>query len=127
MLLGAEAVRQELGQGALLIALDIHHVNEEFVAAEFPHHLAADPAGRKNTGDHTVLAAADSDGNKIPVAVVHRLEERGALGAVGWAVGGVFDVAALVNGAVGAQQCRPDLVAGIGHIGVGHSLLCQVA
>ena len=60
------------------------------------------------------------------MSVIHRLEERGALGAVGGAIGGIFDVAALVNGAVGAQQRRPDLVAGIGHIGVGHGLLCQV-
>ena len=121
-----EAVGQQITQGDCLVgAVDTHHVNHEVNAAKFPHYLTADAAGRERAGDHAVLAAADGDGGEIPVAVVHSLEEGGALGAVGGAVGRIFDVAALVDRAIGTEQGGADLVAGVGGIRVGHGLLGQ--
>ena len=87
-----------------LKTLRIHQIQHEIVLTELPHHLAAHTAGRERAGDHTVLAAADSNGRKVPLSVIDRFEEGGALGAVGGSIGSVFDVAALVHGTVGAEQ-----------------------
>ena len=122
MFLRREAERQDLGQGVGFAALRRDHVNEKIVAAEFPHHLTAHAAGRERPGDDAVLSAAHGDGSKVPVAVVDRLEEGGALGADRGAVGRVFDVAALIHRPVGAQQRRAHLIAGVGDVGMGHGL-----
>ena len=81
MFLRREAERQDLSQGVGFAALRRDHVNEKIVAAEFPHHLTAHAAGRERPGDDAVLSAAHGDGGKVPVSVVDRLEEGGALGA----------------------------------------------
>ena len=122
MLPCAEPIGQKLPEGHGLIALFVHHVNKEIVLTELPHDLAADPAGRKGPGDNATLAAADSDGGKVPVTVIDGLKNSGSLSAVGGALGGVFDVAALIDGSVGTQQRRPHLIAGIGYVGMGHRL-----
>ena len=122
MFLRREAERQDLGQGVGFAALRRDHVNEKIVAAEFPHHLTAHAAGRERPGDDAVLSAAHGDGGKVPVSVVDRLEEGGALGADRGAVGRVFDVAALIHRPVGAQQRRAHLIAGVGDVGMGHGL-----
>ena len=79
-------------------------MDPEIVLAELPHHLTAHTAGREKALDDTVLAAADSDGGKLPLAVGDGLEEGGALSADRGGIGGVFDVAAGVDGAVGAKD-----------------------
>ena len=73
-------------------------------------------------GIYTHFAAADSDGYKVSVAVVDCLKKGSTLSTVGGAVGGIFNVAALIDRAVGAQQRRAYLVAGIGRIGLRHHL-----
>ena len=122
---GGEPKGQQLRQCHGFIPFVVHQMNEKIVPAELPHDLTADPAGWEGPGDDAILAAADGDGGKVPVPVIDGLEKGGALGAVGWTVGGVFDVAALIDGAVGAQQRRPNLVARIGHIGMAHGLDCK--
>ena len=112
----AETIGQKLLECHSLISFVVHQIDKEIVVAEFPHDLAADPAGREGPGDNAVLSAADGDGSKIPVPIVDSFENGGALGAVGGAVGGVFDVAALIDGSVGTQQRRAYLVARIGNI-----------
>ena len=126
MLPSAETIGQKLPECHSLISFVVHQIDKEIVVAEFPHDLAADPAGREGPGNDAILSAADGDGSEIPVSIVDGFENGGALGAVGGAVGGVFNVAALVDGAIGAQQRRPNLVTRIGHIGMVHGLLCQV-
>ena len=80
----AEAEGQDVLQGVAFVAVTgACHVDHEVIPAEFPHYLAADTAGREEPGNDTVLAAADGDGGEIPVAVVDRLEDGGALGAYG--------------------------------------------
>ena len=59
------------------------------------------------------------------MAVIHRFEKGGALSAVGGAVRGIFNVAALIDRAVGTQQGGADVEAGIGRIGMTHGLLGQ--
>ena len=103
---GGEPKGQQLRQCHGFKALLVHQINEKILSAELPHDLTADPAGRKGPGDRSVFSAADGDGGKVPVSVVDGLEEGGAFGAVGGAVGGVFDVAALIDGSVGTQQRR---------------------
>ena len=101
MLLGAEAVGQQLGQRQCVKhTVFTDKIHSEIVVAELPYHLPAHTAGRKCAGDGAISAAADGDGRKIPVSVINRLENGGALGAVGGAVGCVFDIAALVHRAV---------------------------
>ena len=123
---GGKTVGQQLRKGHGLEAGVMDQVDYKVIGAEFPHHLAADAAGREGAGDDSVLAAADGDGGKIPVAVVDRLEEGGAFGADRGGVGSVFHVAALIDGAVGAEQGGSHLVAGVGRVGVGHGLLGKV-
>ena len=89
---GRETEGQDLCQSSGFIALVVHHVNQEILPAELPHHLAAHTAGREGSGDHPILAAADGDGRKVPVAVIDRLEEGRPLGTVGGAVSGIFIV-----------------------------------
>ena len=101
----------------------VGHVDRKIRAAEFRHHLAADTAGGAKGGDLSTFAAANGDGGKVPVAVVDGLEKGGALGAVGGAVGGIFDIAALIDRAVGAQQRRAYIEAGIRGVGLPHGLL----
>ena len=123
MFCGAEAVGQNLRQGEAVIAIvGRSHVDHKIIVAKFPHHLPAHAAGRERAGDHAVLAAAHGNGHKIPVSIVDRLEKGCALGADSGGKGGVFNVAALVNRAVGAQQRRAHLVAGVRDIRMGHGL-----
>ena len=76
MLRGAEAVGQELAQGQLPEASALpYQIDRKVIPAEFPHHLAAHPAGREGAADHTVLSAADGDGGEVTVAVEDRLED----------------------------------------------------
>ena len=66
-----EAVGQQLGQGdGLDGAVFSYQVDDKIVPAEFPHHLAADAAGREGAGDDAVLSAADGYGGEVPMAVV---------------------------------------------------------
>ena len=103
--LGAEAVRQELGQGPLHIGTVLpHKIDFEIVLTEFPHDLAADAAGWEHIGNDPILSAADRNGRKNPVAIVDRLEKGRALGAVRCPLGAVFNIAAAIDRAVGAQQ-----------------------
>ena len=74
-LLGREAAGQQLSQSLDLIALGADDIHQEIILAELPHDLAANAAGRECAGDHTILAAADGDGGKVPVAVVNSLEK----------------------------------------------------
>ena len=75
VLLRIETEGQDLGQCSGFKSVRVHHVNQKIVIAEFPHDLTADTAGREAACDHTILAAADGDGHKIPVAVIDRLEK----------------------------------------------------
>ncbi len=119
----AEAVGQKLRKPIALIgALGAYGVYQEIRLAEFLHDLTAHTAGRKKSGDHPVLAAAHGDGGEVPMAVVHGLEDSGTFGADGRTEGGVFDVAALIHGAVGTQKGGTHLIVGIGSVGVGHGL-----
>ena len=95
-------------------ALVAGHVDDEVVTAEFPHDLSADAAGRERTGDHTIHTAAYCDGGEVSMAVVDGCKEGGAFGTVGGTVGGVFDVAALVDGAIGTEESSTDFTAGVG-------------
>ena len=79
MFLRRKAERENFCQCSGFKAFGIHHINDEIILAEFPHHLAADTAGRETAGNDTVLAAANSNGHKIPVTVINRLEKSGAL------------------------------------------------
>ena len=107
-------------------ALRAHQPDHEILSAELRQYLPADTAGREQPGDDTILATADGDGSEIPVAVIYCLENGSALSADRGAVGAVFDVAALIHSAVGAQQRRAHLIAGIGAVGMGHGLFRQV-
>ena len=121
-----EAVGQKLGKSTGLVSVIlICHINEKILITELRHYLPTDTAGREHSGDNAILAAADCDGRKFPVAVVNRLEKGSAFCAVGGAIGGIFNVAALIHRAIRAQQRRPHLVAGIGHISVEHRFFCQ--
>ena len=111
MFFGTEAKGQNLCQCPGHITIGIHHVDDKVIVTEFPHHLTAHAAGRKLAFDDTVFAAADGDGHEIPVAVVDRLEKGGALGAVGRAVGRIFDITALVDRSVCTQQRSANFVA----------------
>ena len=75
-------------------------------AEELHHHLPAHAAGGGVLGEHALLAAHDADGVKAPLSLADGLEKRGALGAVGRAVGGVLDVAAAVELSILGQQTR---------------------
>ena len=84
--------------------------------AELGQRLAAGAAGQgggaggaADNGERAEAAAAFGDG----------LEERGALGAVGEAVGGVLDVAAGEDGAVRGEERGADAVLGVGGVGAG--------
>ena len=116
---------QKLLQRVGVVAVHLYQMHGKIHIAEFPHHLTAYTAGREQTRDDSVLAAADGDGGEIPMAVVDRLENGGALGAIGGAVGSIFDIAALIYGAVGAQKGCADLEAGVGCVGMGHGLFRQ--
>ena len=100
---GRETKGQNFCQCCRFPALFGDHMDLEIIFAEFPHHLAADAAGRERTFDDAVLAAADSDGYEGAVAVVDRLEESGPLSADGGGEGCVFDIAALIYCTIGAQ------------------------
>ena len=126
MLPSSEAVGQKLGQCDRLKALVVYQIDAEIVSAELPHDLTADAAGWEGTGDDAALSAADGDGGKVPVSVIDGLEKCRPLGAVGGAVGSVFDVAALIDASVGTQQRRAHLKAGVGRVGVAHSLNCKI-
>ena len=114
MLLGAEAVGQKIGKGQSIVPVGPHQIHGKVILAELPHHLPADTAGRESAGEMAVFAAADGNGGKIPAAVGDGLEEGGTLGADRRGKGCVFDVAALIDGAVGTQQGRAHGKAGVG-------------
>ena len=123
MLSGIKAVRKQLGEGvAIVAAVFSGHIDPEITCTEFPHHLAAHTAGRESTGDVAILATADSNSGKIPAAFRNRFENSCPLSTVGWAVGSVFNVAAGIYLPVGAKKGSTHMVAGLGGIGVGHSL-----
>ena len=71
MLLGAEAKRQDFRQSPGLIPIRIHHIDQKIIAAEFPHHLAADAAGRESAGNDAILAAAER--GTAPIGEVRRI------------------------------------------------------
>ena len=107
------------------IPLCADDIDQEIILAEFPHNLAANAAGRECAGDYAILAAANRNGLKVTMSIVNSLKEGSALGAIGRAIGCVFNVAALVDRSIGTQQRRPHLIPGLGHIGMGHGLFCQ--
>ena len=83
-----ETEGQKLGKGGgFKTAVGTDHIYYKIISAELSLHLPANAAGRECTGDVAVLAAADSDGGKVSVAVVHRFVDGGALGTVGGALG----------------------------------------
>ena len=126
MLFGGKTVRQQLGKGQSLVRIvRACQIDDKIVLAEFPHDLPADTAGGKMTGDDPVLAAADRNGRKLPMPVIHRFEKGCALGTNGGGEGSVLYIAALIDCAVSAKQCRADLKAGVGDIGVGHGFFGQ--
>ena len=98
------------------VALRRDHINGEIIIAEFPHHLAADAAGRENIGSIPVFAADDGDGGKLPLALGDGFEKCGALSAVAGAVGRVFNVAAEIDLPALCQQRRADGKTNVGWI-----------
>ena len=100
-------------------------IDNKIILTKLPHHLPAYAAGWKRPSDIAILTTTDGNGGKIPMPVVNRLENCCALGAVGGAIGGIFDVTALIYAAVGAQKRCAHLVAGVGYISAGHSHFCQ--
>lgn len=67
----------------------------------------------------------NGNGRKLPFSFADRLKQGRALGAVGQAKGSVFNVAALIDPAIGAQQRRAHRIAGIGGIAPLHGGTCQ--
>ena len=92
---------QDICQSHNFIPILVHQVENEVIFAEFPHHLAAYTAGRKLAFDDPILAAADGDSLEIPMTVIDRFEECGALGADGGGKGCVLNIAALIHSAIG--------------------------
>ena len=118
-----KTMRKKLRKGYCFIrALSAYHINHKVIRTKFPHHLSAHAAGRERPSDLTVFSAANGDGPEIPVSVIHRLEKSRAFRAVGRAIGGIFNVAALVHRSVCAQKGCADFIAGLRHIGLTHSL-----
>ena len=92
---------QQLCQrNGFIASVRTHQVHREIILAKFPHDLTAHAAGRKSTGNDTALAAAHRQGGKVPMTVIHGLENGGPLCADGGAERSILDVAALVNRAV---------------------------
>ena len=121
-----EAVRQKLSQcDGVITAIFAYQIDGKVIIAKFPHDLPADTTRGKLAGNDAILATADRNGGEFPVAVKNGFEECGAFCADSRGKGCVFDVAALIYGAVFTQQCCAYLIAGIGHIGVGHGFLGQ--
>ena len=85
------------------------------IRCKLAEHLAAGAAGPA-----VVLPlTGDGDGLKIPgMSFTDRLDQSGAFGADGGAIGGVFHVAAGKYGAVGTQQSGSHREMGVGDIGV---------
>jgi hypothetical protein len=103
MLLTGKTQRHQLRQSeGLDLPGAIGKMNQKISAAEFCHHLAANTAGAAQIGDFAAHTTANGDGGKFPMAVIYRLEEGSALSAIGGGIGGIFDVAALINAAVSA-------------------------
>ena len=126
MFSAGEAQRQQLCQCFYLPGVvRACQIYGKIRAAEFPHHLAAHTAGGTKPGNDAALAAAYGDGGKIPLPFADSFEKGGTLGAVGGGKGGVFNVAALVHGAVGAEQSGAYLKAGVGTVGSCHGIFCQ--
>ncbi len=94
---GDQLFERRVRRLAFAVEADDLHVGTELV-----EHLTARAAGPA-----VVLAAAgDDDALELRVSLAHRLERRGALGADGEAVAGVFDVAAGEHRAVLAASPR---------------------
>ena len=99
-----KAVRQDLSKRMRFHRIQSDHVDDEIIGAEFPHDLTAHTAGRERARNNPILAAADRNGYKIPVSIINRLKKSSPLSTVGRAIGGIFDVAALIDCPIGAQQ-----------------------
>ena len=97
----SETVGQKLGKGNGFVAVVfVHKVDKKRVITKFPHHLTADTARGELSRNHTVFSSADRNGGKGSVAVIDGFEKGGTFGAVRWAVGGIFDITALIDRAV---------------------------
>ena len=100
-----ERQRQQVAQPvAPLLGAQVREDHLE-VAAELPQDLAARAARRRRVGG----VGHHGDAPEAAVALGERLEHRHALGADGQAVGGVLDVAAGDDGAVGGLERGADL------------------
>ena len=95
MFFRTKAIGKDVFQGYGFKVLFVHQVENEVILAEFPHDLTAHTAGRELAFDDPILAAADGNGFEIPMAVVDRLEESGALGANSGSKGRVLNIAAV--------------------------------
>ena len=95
---GVEAVGQNFTEGnSLIAALCAYQIKHKIIFYKFPHYLATHAARGELTGDLAVFAAADSDGCKFPMAIVHRLEKCVSFSANGRGKGCVFNIAALID------------------------------
>ena len=104
-----EAVGQQLAQRERLALTLAVEADDLQLRGKLHHHLTARAAG-----DAVVLAApGDGDADEVAAAFAHGLEDGGALGADGHAIGGVFNVAAGKDGAVTALKRRPHRDVGI--------------
>ena len=120
----AKDVGQQLSEGRHdVILLAFGHDYSQPRAAELIECLTADAAG---AGDKGVLlprlAAHNGDSVKLAHTLADSLEQSRALGAVRCPIGAVFNIAAAIDRAVGQQQRRPNLIAGVGRVGVPHGL-----
>lgn len=75
---------------------DTDDIDEKVICAKFPHYLTAYTAGRKRTGNLSILAAADCDCLEIPVAVINSFKKRNALCTNGGGERGILNVASLI-------------------------------
>ena len=103
-------------RNSLIAALCAYQINHKIILNKFPHYLAAYAARGELTGDLAVFAAADGDGGKFPMAIVHCLENGVSFSADGGGKGCVFNIAALVYRAVFTQKGRTNAVAGVGAV-----------
>ena len=120
-ILKLERHTEYLRQGGLADAAVMHKVYGQ-LRRELRERLTADTAGRR------LFAGGGDDGYRVKIAFAlrYRLEQSGALGAVGHAVGGVLNVAAGVDLSGASEQSGADPEAGLGGVGVFHRAFCGV-
>ena len=106
-------IGQQFPQGEFLCLALAVEADDLHLRGKLHHHLAAGAAG------HAVVLrpSRNGDAHEIPVPLADRLDNGGALGADGAAVGGVFNVAPGKHGAVAAFQRGPHREMGIGDVG----------